>query len=129
MISTLLFGALALIFVAAALAPLVFGFLILIPYMGTAIGNILNVWELLIMTTVVQFAFQTGFIAAAVCVGLGWLLMVLLTNTLGKPVVKLRNAIWRKATGSELDATAQDILLEFSSGQGLAAESHNGGQP
>ena len=113
--------------VGLSTAPLVFGFLILIPYMGTAIGKLLSVWELLIMTTVVQFEFQAEFMAAAVCVGLSWLLMLLLTNTLGKPVVKLRNYIWRKVTGSDLDTTPQDILLEFSGGQGLATDAQNGG--
>lgn len=106
--------------VGLSTAPLVFGFLILIPYMGPAIGKILNVWQLLIMTTAVQFSFQVGFIQAAICVGLSWLLMLGVSNTIGRPVVHLRNFIYRKVTGSELDATTQDILLEYSGGQELA---------
>ncbi len=106
--------------VGLSTAPLVFGFLILIPYVGPAIGKILNVWQLLIMTTAVEYAFQVGFIQAAICVGLSWLLMLLLSNTIGRPVVSLRNFIYRKVTGSDLDATTQDILLEYSGGQELA---------
>lgn len=109
-------------------APLVFGFLILIPYMGTGIGKVLSVWQVLIMTTVVQFAFEVDFIPAAVCVGVSWLFMLLLSNTIGKPVVKLRNFIYRKVTGSNLDATTQDILLEFSTGAGIAKNAPKGGQ-
>lgn len=106
--------------VGLSTAPLVFGFLILIPYMGPAIGKILNVWQLLIMTTAVEYAFQVGFIQAAICVGLSWVLMLLLSNTIGRPIVSLRNFIYRKVTGSDLDATTQDILLEYSGGQDLA---------
>ena len=52
------------------LLTLVFGFSILIPYTRPAIGKVRNVRQLLIMTTSVEFAFQVGFIQAAVCVGL-----------------------------------------------------------
>lgn len=116
-----------LFLVGLSTAPLVFGFLILIPYMGPAIGKVLNVWQLLIMTAAVQFTFGVGFLQAAACVGLSWLSMLILSNTIGIPVVKLRNAIYRKVTGSDLNTTTQDILLEYSGGQGLvddvAAES------
>ena len=100
-------------------APLVFGFLILIPYMGPAIGKVLNVWQLLIMTTAVRFTFDVGIVMAIIAVGLSWLLMLLVSNTIGRPVVHLRNLIYRKITGSTLDATTQDILLEYSAGQPL----------
>lgn len=109
-------------------APLVFGFLILIPYMGPAIGKVLNVWQLLIMTVAVQFTFNVGFLQATLCVGLSWLLMLLVSNTIGSPVVKLRNAIYRKVTGSDLDATTQDILLEYSRGQVLVDDAATEGQ-
>ena len=114
--------------VGLSTAPLVFGFLILIPYLGPAIGKVLSVWQMLILTTVVQFAFQVDFIPAAICVGLSWLLMLLMSNTIGKPVVRLRNFVYRKVTGSDLNATTHDILLEFSKGQGVAADAPQGGQ-
>lgn len=117
-----------LFLVGLSTAPLVFGFLILIPYMGPAIGKVLSVWQLLIMTTTVQFTFDVGFIQAAVCVGLSWLLMLILSNTIGVPVVKLRNFTYRKITGSDLDATTQDILLEYSGGQGLIDDDAMEGQ-
>ena len=96
--------------------------------MGPAIGKVLSVWQMLILTTVVQFAFQVDFIPAAICVGLSWLLMLLMSNTIGKPVVRLRNFVYRKVTGSDLNATTHDILLEFSKGQGVAADAPQGGQ-
>jgi hypothetical protein len=100
--------------VGLSTAPLIFGFFILIPWMGPFIGRILNVWGFLILVSVVEFGFQVGLIGALVTVGLGWLIMMLLNNVVGKPIVALRNKIWQKVAGTTLDASAQDLLLQFS---------------
>lgn len=94
-------------------APLVFGFLVLIPWMGPFVGKVLNVWSFLILLAVVQFQFQIGFWGALVVVGLGWLASLGINNTIGKPIVALRNRLFRLVTGSNLDTTAEDILLHF----------------
>ena len=100
--------------VGLSTAPLIFGFFILIPWMGPFIGRVLNVWGFLILVTVVQYGFQVGLISALVCVGLGWLAMMLLNNLVGRPVIAVRNKMWQKVAGSSLDASAQDLLLQFS---------------
>jgi hypothetical protein len=100
--------------VALSTAPLVFGFLILIPWMGPFIGKVLNIWSFLILINIVQVEFHSGFWAAAICVGIGWLITLALNNTIGKPVTALRNRFFKSVTGSSLDATASDILLDFS---------------
>jgi len=100
--------------VGLSTTPLIFGFFILIPWMGPFIGKILNIWGFLILVSVVQFGFQVGLIGALVTVGLGWLAMILLNNLVGKPIAAMRNRIWRKVAGTTLDATAQDLLLQFS---------------
>ncbi len=46
-------------------------------------------------------------------VGLGWLASLAINNTIGRPVVALRNRMSRMITGSSLDASAEDILLHF----------------
>ena len=94
-------------------APLVFGFFILIPWMGPFIGKLLNVWSFLILIAIVEFQFQIGLWGALLVVGLGWLASLALNNTIGRPVVALRNRLSRLITGSDLDATAEDILLHF----------------
>lgn len=98
-------------------APYIFGFFILIPYLGPFVAKVLTVWSFLIVLAATAFTFEVGLLSGIVCVGLGWLLMVLLTNTIGRPVVAARNWIWHRITGSALDATAQDILLHFASTQ------------
>jgi len=114
--------------VGLSTAPLIFGFFVLIPWMGPFLGKVLNVWSFLILINVVQFEFNSGFWGALLCVGLGWLLMNLLSNTVGKPVIALRNRIWKGVTGSSLDATAQDILLEFSTDKGASPMAEGGKQ-
>lgn len=94
-------------------APFVFGFLVLIPYAGVFIGRVLGVWSLLIVLTAVNFTYGFAFMQGVVVVTLGWLLMVLMSNTIGKPVVALRNVMFRKALGTNLDATTRDILTAF----------------
>lgn len=100
--------------VGLSTAPFVFGFLILIPWMGPFIAQVLNVWSLVILIVIVEYEFQIGFWPAVLCVGLGWLASLALTNTIGRPVVALRNKVFQMVTGSQLDSTAEDLLLNFS---------------
>ena len=72
--------------VGLSTAPLIFGVFILIPWMGPFIGKILNIWGFLILVVVVEFGFQVGLVRALIVVGLGWLLILLLTNFVGKPI-------------------------------------------
>ena len=112
--------------VGLSTAPLIFGFFVLIPWMGPFLGKVLNVWSFLILINIVQFEFNSGFWGALLCVGLGWLLMNLINNTIGRPVIAIRNRIWQRVTGSSLDATAQDILLEFSTDKGTSPMAEGG---
>jgi hypothetical protein len=100
--------------VALGAAPYVYGFLVLIPYAGNAIGRILAAWSFLIVLSGINFLYPSGFITSAICVGLGWLLITLLSRFVGKPVIALRDRMWHRITGSSLDASVQDVLLSFS---------------
>ena len=100
--------------VGLSTAPLVFGFFVLIPWMGPFVGKVLNVWSLLILIAVIEYQFKIGFWGAAICVLLGWLASLALTNTIGKPIAALRNKVFQKVSGSKLDSTADDLLLQFS---------------
>lgn len=95
-------------------APMIFGFFVLMPYLGQLINRLLYVWSLLITLQLVGLQYQTNLFQTLVIVGLGWLLMMLLTATIGRPVVWVRNRLVRRVVGSSLDATPQDILMAFS---------------
>ena len=115
-----------LLLIGLSTAPYVLGFLALIPYMGPFIAKLLSVWVFLLQVVVIDAAFDVPFWAGVMAVGAGWLVMLLITNTIGKPVVKLRNKIWKAVAGSEMDITAQDILIQFSTGANLGIEPANG---
>ncbi len=97
--------------VALSVAPLIFGFMILIPYLGQTIERLLYAWSFLILLGVTESTFHVGILRALVCLSLSWALMALLAVTLGRPVIALRNLLWHRLVGSPIDATAQDILL------------------
>ncbi|HRV93604.1 MAG TPA: hypothetical protein P5526_15700 [Anaerolineae bacterium] len=90
-------------------APMVFGFMVLIPYLGLTIQKILQVWSLLITIQIVNFEFGTNLFQSLIVVGLGWLLTVLLGSTIGRPITALRDFIWRKFVGATLDADIQEV--------------------
>jgi hypothetical protein len=100
--------------VGLSTAPLVFGFLVLIPWMGPFVGKVLNVWSMLILIVIVEQQFKIGFWGAVTCVVLGWLASLAFTNTIGRPIVALRNKVFQRVSGSKLDSTADDLLLHFS---------------
>jgi hypothetical protein len=86
---------------------------LLIPWMGSFVSKVLSIWSVLILIGIVQFEFKIGFGGAVTCVVLGWLVSLLFTNTIGGPVVKLRNTVFQKVSGSSLARTNEDILLRF----------------
>lgn len=96
--------------VALGAAPFVFGFLVLAPYMGPAIARVLWVWSLLITVRAVAFGLGTGVALAAAMTGLGWLLVLLISKTLGRPVIRARNRLWEVLVGPRTHARARDIL-------------------
>ncbi|MCC6170139.1 MAG: YIP1 family protein [Caldilineaceae bacterium] len=105
--------ALTLRLIGLSYAPLVFGFLILMPYLGPFVQHLLYVWSFVIALRAVAFSFDFGFWPALLCVGLGWLLLMLLTATVGRPIVALRNLLWHRLTGTSLDASAHELLQQF----------------
>jgi hypothetical protein len=114
--------------VGLSTAPLIFGFFILIPWMGPFVGRVLNIWGFLILVNVIEFGFQVSLLYALICVGLGWLLMMLLNNFVGRPVIALRNRMWQKVAGSSLDASTEDLLLQFSQGKDATTLLRGGNQ-
>lgn len=103
-----------ILMVGLSTAPLVFGFFVLIPWMGPFIAKLLNVWSLVILIVIVEYEFKIGFWPAVLCVGLGWLASLGLTNTIGRPVVALRNKVFQMVSGSKLESDAENLLLHFS---------------
>jgi hypothetical protein len=94
-------------------APFVFGFLILIPYLGPIITRLIYVYSLLIAIDVTQGIIGIGLFQALGVVGVGWLLMLVLSNTIGRPIVWLRNWLWIRLVGRPAFRTSRDVFMAF----------------
>ncbi len=81
-------------------APFVFGFLILVPYLGLIFARIFYAWSFLSTLVVLQAVLQINWVQALVCVAAGWLLSLVLNRTIGKPISRLRDRIFRRVLGS-----------------------------
>jgi hypothetical protein len=99
--------------VALGAAPYALGFFILMPYLGHFLGRVLAVWSFLVVLAAAGHIYQIDRWLALVVVGSGWLLSTLFTATVGRPLVALRNWLFRLVTGSQLDATVRDVLTGF----------------
>ena len=97
--------------VALSYAPLVFGFLILLPYLGRIIDDILRVWVLLAMLTS-GLAFYPDNAGGVVLAGiLGWVSLYLLSSL---PLwVRVQEWYWRFSTGTEKLSSTQDLVEEY----------------
>jgi hypothetical protein len=99
--------------VGLSAAPYVFGLLVLIPYLGEGIYRILGIWSMLIAAGATAFSFKVGWWPALAVVGLSWLAIWVMSNTIARPVIALRNKAWQLAAGTSLDADVSDILTQF----------------
>lgn len=102
-------------------APYIWGFLVLLPWAGPAIGRVLAVWSLLVVLAGLMQLYGAPFLTALAVVGFGWLLITVLTNTVGRPIIALRNRLARLVTGSSMDASVADILRDFARDEGAPA--------
>lgn len=96
--------------VMLATAPMIFGFLVLIPYFGPAIARLLQAWGLLVLWVVVDTLFDTDKWTALLVTAIGWGLMQMLSWSLSRPVNWLGDRVWRLATGKPSMMTGRDLL-------------------
>lgn len=99
--------------VMVSAAPLVLGFLVLLPYSGPAVGRMLQLWSLLVLWGIVAYEFGVDRWIALVLTAIAWLVQVVVTNLAGRPLGFLRDKLWFSATGRRLSLTSQRLLDEF----------------
>lgn len=94
-------------------APYVFGFLVLLPYAGNLIGKVLSVWSFLVVLAGLTTLAAGNFGAALICTVIGWVLITVMSATVGRPIINARNRVWKRLTGADMDVSVQDILTQF----------------
>lgn len=95
--------------ISLAYAPLLFGFFILLPYAGSLLDHILDIWCLLAIVIAVSVTLQLPLWQALLCTLCGWLLYQLMKFTVGKPIVAIIRWLRQSAAGVSLSMKAQDI--------------------
>jgi hypothetical protein len=91
-------------------APMVFGFLALIPYLGPAIARLLQLWGLLALWIIVEMFFLTALWESLVITLVSWGIMQVLSRALARPVSWVGNRAWRAMTGQPFMMTGRDLL-------------------
>ncbi len=113
--------------VSLGYAPVVFGFLVLLPFLGEPIARVLYVWTLLAIMTGIIVTFQFTFWQALVCAILGWVILEGLTHFVDKPLQALDTWFWRMTTGTSTRLTIEDLAPQ-TGGDGDDASSVRGGR-
>lgn len=95
--------------VSLSYAPLLYGFLILLPYLGKVIFYLLRIWVLLANIVVVAAVFNLGLPAAVLCCLLGWLAIEIISIVPFLNPDNISDWLWRVTTGTPHQATAQEL--------------------
>jgi hypothetical protein len=95
--------------VSLAYAPLLLGFFILLPYAGSLLDHLLDIWCLLAIVIAVSVTLQLQLWQALLCTLCGWLLYQLVKFTVGKPLVAITGWLRQSAAGVPLSMKAQDL--------------------
>lgn len=91
-------------------APLVFGFLVLIPYLGPAVGRVLQAWSVVALWVIVSVAFDTDLVHALVITLIGWGAMQAVSWGLSRPMKWLTDKIWQLISGRPSLLSGTDLL-------------------
>ena len=99
------------IVVALSYAPLLYGFLVVLPYLGNIIYVGLRIWILLVLLVAVQALFGFGWFEAVVCSLLGWFILELIVRI--PAITAVEQWLWRITSGKEDLEDTHDIVSEF----------------
>ena len=99
------------IVVALSYAPLLYGFLVLLPYLGNIIYIVLRVWIMLVLLIAVHALFGFSWFAAVVCSLLGWFILELIVRI--PAITAVERWLWRLFSGKYEMEDTHDIVTEF----------------
>jgi len=104
-----------LFFSGAALstAPFLFGFLVLIPYLGNLIFQILRIWILLINLVVIDTLSSAGFLWALGISLVGWLSIEFVLRFPAIQFDRLQSWYWRVTTGKSRRLDIDELVYRY----------------
>jgi len=96
-------------------APLLFGFLCLMPYLGSSLQRILIVYSLLVVVAALSAVLDIRVWQAALLAAVGWAVRAGLDRMLNRPLSGVRTWLWRASTGRPTPITREDALATLAS--------------
>ncbi len=93
-------------------APLVFAFLILLPYLGVPLSWLLEIWSFIVVIVFLGDRVDLTLPQAFVIAFWGWLFIEVLNRALGDRLGGVRNWIWRTVTGTRFDEDTADLVAD-----------------
>ena len=102
-----------LIVVALSYTPYLFGFLVLLPYLGIVISVFLRAWVYLGILLSVSALYHFNLLQAFICTFLGWLLIELLSQFRPLRIESIQNWVWRVTTGTQRELQAQELVDHY----------------
>ena len=109
---------------ALSYAPLLFAFLGALPYLGRNIVWALRIWHLLAIVVGVAAYTGTGVSAAIAYCGVGWLLLSLANQTIGRPIIALGTRLLHAVAGVDLASSEQIAVDRMFPGGGTASNAN-----
>ncbi len=101
-------GALAV--VGLAYAPQLFAFFEVTPYFGNFFGLVLTLWTMAAVVVAVRFGMGMSTWQAALTGIVSWAAIQLFRRSLGRPVYALGTWVERRAAGSRLEVSVDDVM-------------------
>lgn len=103
----------SLVLMLLTAAPLLFGFLILMPYLGPLVERLLNVWSFLLTYQLVAVSYRIDWWHTLWIVGSGWLLTLLLRNTVGWPITMLIRRLRNWVAGVNIQYSPEELVVKL----------------
>jgi predicted Abi (CAAX) family protease len=100
------FPALAIVF-GAGYAPLLFAFLAALPYLGRNLLWVLRIWHLLALVVGLATIANVSLFTALTDVGIGWVVLSIAAQTIGKPVAQLGERLLDAVAGIDVTSSEQ----------------------
>lgn len=110
-----------------AYAPLLWSFLVAMPYLGVPIGVVLSIWSLLSFVRGFDFVTGLGRWQALWCAILGWIVFQIIQRTIGRPAAAFGKWLSNSVAGKPLVTNIQELEQVIQSGLGSDPDSSTNG--
>lgn len=97
--------------VGLSYGPFLFGFLVLLPYLGNILDNVLHIWVFLATLVGVGVLFGFSFWQSLLCCLMGWVLLEVVSRFATQVIEAAEDWVWRISTGTA-DQQETETLIE-----------------